>query len=115
MKLHRVFHMYRFACILFFFMLNSAVADPIKWGSLSKMQQHVIKEHKAKWNDYSEDKQSNILSKARSVVKGMQHYKKWVKGLSKKEQRELERKFREMKPRAFKKYADKLMKADKGK
>ena len=115
MKLHRIFQMYGSVCILFLFVLNSAVAEPKKWTSLSKMQQHVIKEHKDKWNGYSEDKQNSILKKSKNIVKGMQYYKKWVKGLPKKEQKELEKKFKEMKPRAFKKYADKLMKAEKEK
>ena len=113
MKLHRVSHLCGCTCVLFFFMLNQAIADSVKWNSLSKMQKHVIKEHKSKWDDYSENKQKSILKKTKNIVKGMLHYKKWVKSLSEKEQKELEKKFKEMKPRAFKKYADKLMKADK--
>jgi hypothetical protein len=102
-------------CVLFLLMLNSAVAEPKKWDSLSKMQKHVIKEHEVKWSSYSEDKQNGILKKTKNIVKGMQHYKKWVKKLSKKEQKDLEEKFKKMKPVAFKKYTDKLMKAKKEK
>lgn len=110
MKLYRICRLCGSAGILCLFMLSSAVADPVKWDSLSKMQKHVVKEHKAKWNDYSEDKQNKILKKSAPIVKRMEHYKKWVKELPNKERRELEKKFKEMKPEAFKKYADKLMK-----
>lgn len=114
MKL-RLLQMCGSVCILFFFALNSAAADPIKWSALSKMQKHVIKEHKAKWSSYSEDKQKTILKKAKSIVKGMLHYKRWVKSLSKEKQVELEKKFKTMKPREFKIYADKLRKNAKEK
>jgi len=109
-KVHRIPQVCGFACVLLF-MLNSATADPIKWKSLNKVQKHVVKEHKAKWSDYSEDRQKNILKKANSTIRGIYRYKKWVKSLSKEKQIEIGKKFREMKPEAFKKYADKLMKA----
>ena len=112
MKLHRIPRIPQicgFACVLLF-MLNSAIADPIKWNSLNKVEKHVLKEHKAKWQDYSESKQRNILKKADSVIKGIYRYKKWVKSLSKEKQIEIGKKFKEMRPEAFKKYADKLRK-----
>ena len=111
-KLHRIPQMCGFACVLLF-MLNSAIADPIKWNSLNKVEKHVVKAHKTKWKDYSESKQRNILKKADSVIKGIYRYKKWVKSLSKEKQIEIGKKFKEMKPEAFKKYADKLRKAEK--
>ncbi len=114
-KLHRIPQMCGFACVLLF-ILNSAVADPIKWNSLNKVEKYVVKAHKAKWKNYSESKQRNILKKADSIIKGIYRYKKWVKSLSKEQQIEIGKKFKEMKgmkPEAFKKYADKLRKAKK--
>lgn len=86
------------------------MAEPVKWDTLSKMQKHVMKEHKTKWDDYSEGKQDTILKATKPIVKRMEHYKQWVKKLPNKERLELEKKFKEMDPKAFKKYVDKLMK-----
>lgn len=114
MNVHRISQMCGAISVLFLLMLlNPAIADPVKWDTLNKVERHVIKKHKSKWNDYSENKQNGILKKASSTIKGIHRYKKWVKELPKEQQEKLKQKFKEMNPKKFKEYTDKLMKDEK--
>ena len=111
MKLH---HIGQVCGIVFFANLlavSPSIASPIAWSELDKIEQRVLKKYSSKWNHYSEKEQKGLLRKYKQGIEGMRWYKRWVKSLSKKEQKEVIRQQRlhGINSTAFKKYMDLLI------
>lgn len=94
------------------FVISPSIASSSSWSDLDKIEQRVLKEHRNQWSHYSEKKQNRLLHKYRHGIEGMQKFKKWMKGLPKKERKELEHQLKQYgrDSTEFKNYMDSLMK-----